>query len=162
MCTLYFPFCGYASKCRLGHASRKLRRCVRWLYSVKILLPSVNAIFTLPLTLLIIAAKILLEDLMVPQSRNFPHFIEPENLLPFAQEPATWPLSWTKCMPSFITKIQLYIIFPSKHGPSKWSLSLRCLYWNLYTFPFSLYRHKSLFIRLDFINLITFGKERKS
>ena len=53
-------------------------------------MPYMNAIFTLRFTLLIIAAKILLQDLMVRQLvKKFPAFYRTQNLLPLAQEPDT-------------------------------------------------------------------------
>ena len=164
MCTLSFSFCGYLSKCRLGHASRNIRRCVRMGFiRWKFLLPCMNAIFTFPFTLLTIAAKILLEDLMVPQLvKKFPAFYRTRKLAAFCTRARHLTLSWTKCMPSYITKIHLNIIFPSKHGSSQWLLSLIFLYWHLVYISILHLHDISLFILNDFINLITFGKERKS
>jgi hypothetical protein len=36
-------------------------------------------------------SRTLLEKLIIPKSKNFPHFTKPEVSLPRLQQPATWP-----------------------------------------------------------------------
>jgi len=74
-------------------------------------------------------STVLLQKLIIFQSRNSPHFMEPEGSLPHSQVPATCPYpepARSSPYPTFyFLKINFIIILPSTPGSSKWSLSLR-------------------------------------
>ena len=71
---------------------------------------------------------------VLSESRNSPHFMEPEGSLPHSQVPATCPYpepARSVHTPTFhFLKIHLNVILPSTPGSSKWSLSLRFLHQN--------------------------------
>ena len=82
--------------------------------------------------------RVLLEKLTGAQSRNLPHFIEPEGSLPHSQVPATCPYPESNRLhapTSHFLKIHLNIILPPMPGSSKWSLSLRCSHQNFICTP---------------------------
>ena len=64
---------------------------------------------------------------VLSQSRNSPHFTEPEGSLPQSQVPATCPYPEpARSSPQpHILKIHLNITLPSTPGSPKWSLSFR-------------------------------------
>ena len=74
-------------------------------------------------------SRVLLEKLTDSQSRNSPHFIEPQGSLPHSQVPATCPCPEPARSPHSSTfhflKTHLNIILPSTPGSPHWSLSLR-------------------------------------
>ena len=80
------------------------------------------------------------------QSRNSPHFVEPEGSLPQSQVPATCPcIKPARSSPypaSHFLKIHLNIL-PSTSGSPKWSLSFRFPHQNpVYASPLPHSRHR--------------------
>lgn len=73
------------------------------------------------------SGRTILETLIIPQSRNFQHFTELENSLPFYISPSLAPgLSQFSTFHTRILFLSDYfnIIFPSKLRSCRWSLSL--------------------------------------
>ena len=94
--------------------------------------------------------------------------MEPEGSLPHSQQPATCPCpepdQSSPVRPSHFLNILHNIILPSMRGSSKWPLSIRFSYQNLYTpllFPIRAICTAHLFF-LDLITRIIFGEQYRS
>jgi len=108
-------------------------------------------------------SRVLLGKLIITQSKNFSHFMEPKGSLPFTKT-CHWSLSSTRCIQSTTSKpfpkIHSNTIFPSMPSSSEWSLLFSFSDQNKVCISYlsnACYMHQP-FHPLDLITLKIFGE----